>query len=59
MTIPILTGVKIVASDEGVTLTGSDSDISIETFIPKTEDGKEIVTVKETGSIVLQSRYFV
>ena len=35
-TIPILTGIKIVASDEGVSLTGSDSDISIESFIPRT-----------------------
>ena len=32
-TIPILTGIKIVATEEGVTLTGSDSDISIESFI--------------------------
>lgn len=31
-TIPILTGIKIVADDEGVTLTGSDSDISIESL---------------------------
>jgi DNA polymerase III sliding clamp (beta) subunit (PCNA family) len=40
-TIPILTGVKITASSEGVTLTGSDSDISIESFIPNEENGDE------------------
>ena len=57
-TIPILTGIKIVASEEGVTLTGSDSDISIESFIPKEEDDKEIVEIKQTGSIVLQARFF-
>ena len=28
------TGIKIVATEEGVTLTGSDSDISIQSFIP-------------------------
>ncbi|MFC4321687.1 DNA polymerase III subunit beta [Litchfieldia salsa] len=57
-TIPILTGIKIVATREGVTLTGSDSDISIESFIPAEEDGSEIVEVKQSGSIVLQARFF-
>jgi DNA polymerase-3 subunit beta len=57
-TIPILTGIKIVATEEGVTLTGSDSDISIESFIPTEENGKEIVEIKQTGSIVLQARFF-
>ncbi|RSL29794.1 DNA polymerase III subunit beta [Salibacterium salarium] len=57
-TIPILTGIKIDASSEGVTLTGSDSDISIESFIPKTDEENEYVDIKETGSIVLQARFF-
>jgi DNA polymerase-3 subunit beta len=57
-TIPILTGIKIVATREGVTLTGSDSDISIESFIPAEEAGDEIVEVKQPGSIVLQARFF-
>ena len=50
-TIPILTGIKIVATEEGVTLTGSDSDISIESFIPKEEDGDEIVEIKTTEQL--------
>jgi DNA polymerase-3 subunit beta len=57
-TIPILTGIKIVASEEGVTFTGSDSDISIESFVPKEEDGEEIVAIQEYGGIVLQARFF-
>ncbi|MBM7618878.1 DNA polymerase-3 subunit beta [Bacillus tianshenii] len=57
-TIPILTGIKIVATEEGVTLTGSDSDISIESFIPSEEDGTENVEVKASGSVVLQARFF-
>ncbi|MCA1322247.1 DNA polymerase III subunit beta [Bacillus tianshenii] len=57
-TIPILTGIKIVATEEGVTLTGSDSDISIESFIPCEEDGTENVEVKASGSVVLQARFF-
>ncbi|MBO1514965.1 DNA polymerase III subunit beta [Metabacillus bambusae] len=57
-TIPILTGIKIVANSEGVTLTGSDSDISIESFIPVEEDGNEIVEIQQSGSVVLQARFF-
>lgn len=57
-TIPILTGIKMVASEEGVTLTGSDSDISIESFIPREDDGKEIVELEKSGSIVLPARFF-
>lgn len=57
-TIPILTGIKIVATQEGVTLTGSDSDISIETFIPLGNEEREFMTVFEEGQLVLQERYF-
>ncbi|MHC5400643.1 DNA polymerase III subunit beta [Listeria monocytogenes] len=57
-TIPILTGIKIVVNDEGVTLTGSDSDISIEAFIPLIENDEVIVEVESFGGIVLQSKYF-
>ncbi|HZH61517.1 MAG TPA: DNA polymerase III subunit beta [Metabacillus sp.] len=57
-TIPILTGIKIVAHTEGVTLTGSDSDISIESFIPAEEDGKEFVEIIQAGSVVLQAKFF-
>lgn len=57
-TTPILTGIKIQATEKGVTLTGSDSNISIESFIPKEEDGDELVEIKESGAIVLQARFF-
>jgi len=57
-TIPILTGIKITATTNGVTLTGSDSDTSIESFIPLEEDGNEIVEIIRPGSIVLQARFF-
>lgn len=57
-TIPILTGIKIKANEEGVTLTGSDSDISIESFIPSEEEGNELVEIKQTGEIVLPARFF-
>ncbi|WP_445613308.1 DNA polymerase III subunit beta [Geobacillus sp. YF-1] len=57
-TIPILTGIKLTASARGVTLTGSDSDISIESFIPLEKEGRLLVDVKRPGSIVLQARFF-
>lgn len=56
--IPILTGIKLVMNEEGLTLTGSDSNISIESFIPVEEDG--VVNIEEytEGSIVLQANLF-
>lgn len=56
-TIPILTGIKMTMTDEECILTGSDSDISIQSSIPLEIDGKEIVKVVKLGSIVLPSRY--
>ncbi|SUK00857.1 DNA polymerase III subunit beta [Staphylococcus agnetis] len=58
-TLPILTGIKIEATNEGIVLTGSDSEISIEITIPNEVDGEEIVEVKEPGSVVLPGRFFV
>lgn len=58
VTIPILTGIKIEATAEGIKLTGSDSDISIESFIPKEEEGIENVEISKNGSIVVQAKYF-
>ncbi|KOP79851.1 DNA polymerase III subunit beta [Lysinibacillus sp. FJAT-14745] len=57
-TIPILTGIKIDVTDEGIRLTGSDADITIQTFIPVEEDGQQIIHITETGSIVVQARMF-
>ncbi|KQL41482.1 DNA polymerase III subunit beta [Bacillus sp. FJAT-25509] len=57
-TIPILTGIKLVVTTEGLTFTGSDSDISIESYLPIVLDDQQLVDVKQTGSIVLNARYF-
>ncbi len=56
--IPILTGIKIEINQRGMTMTGSDSDITICTFIPLERDGKELIKVEEKGSIVLQAKVF-
>ncbi|MDT0893327.1 DNA polymerase III subunit beta [Staphylococcus pseudintermedius] len=58
-TLPILTGIKIDATNEGIVLTGSDSEISIEITIPNQVDGQEIINVVEPGSVVLPGRFFV
>ncbi|MBM7541365.1 DNA polymerase III subunit beta [Amphibacillus cookii] len=58
VTIPILTGIKIEATEEGIKLTGSDSDVSIESFIPKEVDGIVNVEQIEPGQVVVQSKYF-
>lgn len=58
-TIPILTGIKLEVSFQGVTLTASDTDISIQAFIPQEDNNKQIVQVERTGSVVLPAKFFV
>ncbi|MGD6767923.1 DNA polymerase III subunit beta [Mammaliicoccus lentus] len=58
-TLPILTGIKIDATDKGIILTGSDSEISIEITIKENIDGEKIVDIEEKGSVVLPGRFFV
>lgn len=52
--IPILSGIKFDLTKEGLTLTASDNDITIQTFIPA--DNKEMEIEKE-GSIIIQGKY--
>ena len=57
-TIPILSGLKLEANEEGLKLTGSNSDVSIETKL-FTNDEKNNLVIEKTGSIVLQpARFF-
>lgn len=58
VTIPILTGIKIEVNENGMSMIGSNSDITIRTFIPIEKDGKELIQVEEPGSIILQARVF-
>lgn len=57
-TIPILTGIKIVTDRKGVTFTASDSDISIQYFVPVEKEDHVYVEIEREGSIVLPNRYF-
>ncbi|MFD2170646.1 DNA polymerase III subunit beta [Tumebacillus lipolyticus] len=56
-TIPVLTGIKIVASKEGLSLTATDLEIGIETRVPTHIEEDQIVNVIEEGAIVLSARY--
>lgn len=56
--VPILTGIKIDVKENGIVLTGSDSDITIESFIPAEEDDIVYVENIQPGEIVLQAKYF-
>ncbi|WP_125702179.1 DNA polymerase III subunit beta [Lacticaseibacillus daqingensis] len=56
-TIPILTGLKLVLSDTGLVLTGSDADISIESRIDANSETNDL-QIESTGSIVLPARFF-
>lgn len=56
-TMPILTGVKIELSANGLTLTGSNAEISIESFLSVTDENAQMV-IEQTGAVVLQSRFF-
>jgi len=57
-TIPILSGIKLEVTEEGLHLTGSDSDITIQTFIKAEENGEQVIRVIEEGTIVVQARMF-
>ena len=53
--IPILTGIKFDLKEDGLYLSASDSDISIQTFIEK----KNITEIMQLGSIVISGKYIV
>lgn len=54
----ILTTIKVMLKENGLELTGSDSDISIQAFIPIEESGDEIIEVKKLGAVCLNARLF-
>ncbi|KRN04873.1 DNA polymerase III, beta subunit [Holzapfeliella floricola DSM 23037 = JCM 16512] len=53
-TIPILTGIKLELSTEGLILTGSNSDISIKSTVIKDTE----LQIQSEGNIVLPARFF-
>ena len=56
-TIPVLTGLKLVAESNALILTGSDADISIESTINADDEDNELA-VTEPGAIILPAKFF-
>ena len=56
-TIPILTGLKMVVNEDNIVLTGSNSDITIESVI-NANDADNDLTIEDIGAIVLPARFF-
>lgn len=54
--IPILAGIKFELKEEGLTLTASDNDITIQTFIPVNSDE---MTIEKEGIIIIQGKYIL
>lgn len=54
---PILSGIKIIADNEGLTLLGSNADVIVKRLIPLSTDGEKIVEIYSTGSIVVSAKY--
>ena len=53
--VPALAGIKFDLKENGLTLTASDNDITIQTFISKNDD----MIINETGSIIIQGKYIL
>ena len=51
--IPVLNGIKFELNDDGLYLTASDTDLTIKSFIKRSE----IKKVDKNGNIVVQSKY--
>ena len=56
-TIPILTGMKLVATRQGLIVTGSNVDISVQNLIAQDNEDNEL-EIASLGSIVLPARFF-
>lgn len=56
-TIPILTGLKMVVNEDNIVLTGSNSNITIESVISANDTNNDL-TIEDTGAIVLPARFF-
>lgn len=57
-TIPILTGIKLDLNESGLTVTGSNSDMAIQTYIKAVDNENQVIDIHTEGSIVLPARMF-
>lgn len=52
--VPVLAGIKFELEGNGLTLTASDNDITIQTFI---ENNNDYMNIEKEGSIIIQGKY--
>ena len=57
--IPILNGIKLDVDSNGITLTASNMELTIQSFIPITEKEDTIVEISKMGSVVFPAKFFV
>ncbi len=57
--IPILSGIKMELNASGLTLTASDTDITIQSFIPILKEGKEVIRLVNPGGVVIPAKFFI
>lgn len=55
--LPAFSGIKIDAEENHLVLTGSDSDISIQTIINQSD--QSLLTIHDMGAVVLESKYIL
>lgn len=56
-TIPILTGIKLVTTEKGLIVTGSNVNISVQNLISQNNEDNDL-EITSVGSIVLPARFF-
>ena len=56
--IPVLSTIKIDVTNEGITLIGSNGQISIENFISKKDENAGLL-INSLGSILLEASFFI
>ncbi|MCP1161397.1 MULTISPECIES: DNA polymerase III subunit beta [Bacillus] len=57
VSLPILSGIKITATKQSISLIGSDSNISIEKIVPLEKNGEELASVMKEGSVVINGKF--
>lgn len=55
----VLTGIKFVVAEEGLYLTASDSDITINTFLPLEVNEIQVIQIDSIGSSIIPGKYFI
>lgn len=56
-TIPILSGIKIDATEKGLTLTASDTEVTIQSFVPAERAEIQTMQLQRAGSAVLPAKF--